>query len=395
MPDLLPQSETTRVAWLFNCIGTPTSLLYWSRILQGYLQRFPDSWFFTARPPAKEIQGTGKSVECIGSLRIPLGRRRGSYERQIVFGSPRIISALRKIQPHVVVIQEFLSFAVYLALFRNRLDAKFLMLLESDPIRGIPWRRKRWVRAVRTLVARRMDLFLTNNLAGKQYLTDELGVPEDRIVVQPYLVSEITPVEETADGADLPELVRHDADDHAVFLYVGQLVERKGIEQLIRAIALVDPKLLGRSVFWLVGDGEQRSQLESLVRQLGLVDVVRFLGKQPHEQLATFYRAADVFVMPTLDDYRALVGFEALSYGLPLLHSIYDGAVTELVDEGRNGTQCDPRQASQFAERITWMIENVDRFGEMGQISRQRSACYTVEQAVESLHSAIERCQRT
>lgn len=391
-------NQTRKIVWLFNCIGTPTSLLYWNGILPRYLERFPHSQFFCARPPSKPIPGTNKSVIYTGALRIPLGPRPGSYERQLVFASPRILSLIRGVRPDVIVVMEFLSYALYLALFRRFLGkTKILLLLESDPIRGIASRRKFWTRSMRRFIAARMDLFLTNNEAGGAYLVDELGVARSRIMVHPFLVSapetadDSPPEASTVQGSDLPEQVRGDLGE-TVFLYVGQLIERKGVEQWLDAIRRIQPELRERARFWLLGDGPLRSHLEQKIRDGDLASCVRLLGLQPYECLGLFYRAADVFVMPTLDDYRALVGFEAISFGLPLLHSVYDGAVSELVQNDVNGFAINPRDPDELAARMEWMIENPRRVQEMGTESARLAKRFTLPAAVEGLCKAIQRC---
>lgn len=390
MPDKNDNVNQLRVVWLFNCIGASGSLMYWGGILPKYLIRFPQSWFFTARPPALDIPDTDRTVECVGSIKLPLGRRRDSYERQLVIGSPRIVGVAKELKPDVVVIQEFLSFAAYFAFFRWRLrGAKFLLLLESDPVRGIRARNRFWIRNIRKLLARRIDSFLTNNEAGRSYLVDQLNIDPRRVMVRPYLVSEFG----AASDASLPADLALDAEEAKIFLYVGQLVQRKGVEQLIRAVAKLSETDRRQLKVWLVGDGEQRQELESLASELKVADSFRFAGRLPYEQLGVLYESADAFIMPTLDDYRALVGFEAISYGLPILHSKYDGAVGEVVEDGLNGFQIDPRDASDFAGRISRLLNNDERREEMGRQSKLRSAKFTVDSAVEGICEAIEFCK--
>ncbi len=254
--DAMPHEA--RITWLFNCVGTPDSLLYWNEILPRYLERFPHSEFWTARPPAKPIPGTDKIVRSAGSWRIPLGQRRGSYDRQIVIPSPGILRSLRQSRPDLVIVQELLAYAVYLALFRNHLaSTKLLLLLESDPIRGIPQRQNRWVRMVRHWAARRMDWCLTNNDSGKAYLTQELGFPADRILVRPYLVSQPPHTSADASPQALPAAARQDLGK-TIFLCVGQLIERKGIRQLLDAVATLDDDVRRDTRFWIIGDGVLR-----------------------------------------------------------------------------------------------------------------------------------------
>jgi glycosyltransferase involved in cell wall biosynthesis len=289
-----------------------------------------------------------------------------------------------------VIVQELLAYAVYLALYRNRLaSTRLLLLLESDPIRQIPQRNNRWVRMVRRWAAQRMDWCLTNNESGKDYLTRELGFPSHRILVKPYLVSQPPEPLLKADSVALPVAAQQDLGK-TIFLCVGQLIERKGIRQLIEAVAALEVDLRRDARFWIIGDGVLRSELERLAARLGLQEVVRFLGPVRYDHLSLFYRMANCFVMPTLDDYRALVGFEALSHGLPLLHSRYDGAATELVVEGENGYIIDPRNAVEFAMRIGDMHRRRDDLPAMGQASARRARDhFTLQRAVENLSSAI------
>lgn len=325
-----------------------------------------------------------------------MGKRPGSYDRQLVIPSPGILRSLRVSRPDLVIVQELLGYAMYLALFRRHLPStRLLLLLESDPIRQMAHRGNRWVRMVRRWAVHRMDWCLTNNESGKNYLIQELGFPAERIVARPYLVSQppqsAQPDMSAPDEvpASLPAAVRRDLGK-TIFLTVGQLIERKGIRQWIEAVAALEDPLCHDARFWIIGDGAMRQELEQLTVSRGLQPFVRFLGPIPYEQLAWYYRTADCFVMPTLDDYRALVGFEALSHGLPLLHSCHDGAARELVVDGENGYVIDPRDARAFAGRMGDLLRRRDDLPAMGRASRRRAEQhFTPQRAVDNLTSAI------
>ncbi len=173
-------------------------------------------------------------------------------------------------------------------------------------------------------------------------------------------------------------------------MYVGQLIARKGVAQLIEGVARLPMAVRNELELWLVGDGEQRESLEQLVAAHKLAEVVTFFGRQPYERLAAFYESADAFVMPTLDDYRALVGFEALAHGLPLLHSRYDGAHGEVLCDGENGRLFDPLSPRDIADKLTWLVERRGQLAHMSAVSRERAKRFTPSRAVDTMTGAIE-----
>lgn len=97
---------------------------------------------------------------------------------------------------------------------------------------------------------------------------------------------------------------RLDDSQRPVFLYVGRVAIEKNIEAFLR-LDLPGTK-------WIVGEGPQRAQLESAYPD------VRFAGIQSTNELARFYRAADVFVFPSLTDTFGLVMLEAMACGTPV-----------------------------------------------------------------------------
>lgn len=121
----------------------------------------------------------------------------------------------------------------------------------------------------------------------------------------------------------------------AELLYVGQLIPRKGIDLLLRAVAAVAPDHPELSLT-LVGEGPARPALEALTADLGIGDRVSWAGILPpraiHERMA---RAAAV-VLPSRWDGWGLVVNEALQSGVPVIVSSAAGAA-ELVAHGRNG----------------------------------------------------------
>ena len=131
-----------------------------------------------------------------------------------------------------------------------------------------------------------------------------------------------------------------------VFLFVGSGFERKGVPQLLRALALSSGK---ESRLLVVGKDKQQGRMERLAASLGLAQRVRFLGGQP--DVRPFYGAADAFVLPTLYDPFPNAALEALASGLPVITSETCGAA-ELIRAGGNGFVCDVLDCAELAERL-------------------------------------------
>jgi glycosyltransferase involved in cell wall biosynthesis len=101
-------------------------------------------------------------------------------------------------------------------------------------------------------------------------------------------------------------------------LYVGRLLEWKGVDIALRAIAQArqsHPSLR----FTIVGEGHAKCKLVALSRELGLEAIVRWVGWLPQRALVEHYRTADVLLFPSLRDSGGMVVLEALAHGLPVV----------------------------------------------------------------------------
>ena len=156
---------------------------------------------------------------------------------------------------------------------------------------------------------------------------------------------------------------------HPVFLYVGRLIRLKGLQELLQAWSRFRQTEGPKGTLLLVGDGPERGPLESMARELQLSNVL-FTGAIPYEDTALYYSLADIFVMPSLEDKWSLVVPEAMSCGLPILCSIYNGCWPELVREGENGWVFDPQKPEELARLFSLCLRERERLPPMGLASR-------------------------
>lgn len=168
----------------------------------------------------------------------------------------------------------------------------------------------------------------------------------------PYL-ADPRPLREARRVLGLPESAR-------VVGAVAELLEREGLDDLLRAAALVAEQVPELLVV-VVGDGPARPQLEALAARLGLAGRVRFTGRVPDEQVVLYHQAFDVFVVPRKDEAgtRTAVpteSVEALATGTPVVASRLP-VLAETVDDGITGMLTPPEEPETLATVLQMMLE--------------------------------------
>lgn len=157
-------------------------------------------------------------------------------------------------------------------------------------------------------------------------------------------------------------------------LFVGRLVERKGVHVLLEALSrLEDPPPVRLRV---VGDGPERGALEARAARLGVGGRVRFEGFVPREELEARFAGCDAFVLPAVVDVKGdteglgVVLLEAMSYGKPVVASAA-GGIVDIVRDGRNGLLVPPGDAEALAAALRALRDDPPRAREMGARGRE------------------------
>jgi D-inositol-3-phosphate glycosyltransferase len=181
--------------------------------------------------------------------------------------------------------------------------------------------------------------------------------------------------------------------DAPLLLFVGRIQPLKGADVAVRALAAMkdhpDAHLL------VVGGpsgprGEEHlASLQKLVDSLGLAERVRFEEPQPHELLSTYYRAADVCVVPSRSESFGLVALEAAACGTPVVAAAV-GGLTTLVEDGRTGLVVDPSTPDAFAEAVSVVLADPQLAGRLSTAAVVRARRYTWAQAASLLRATYE-----
>lgn len=170
------------------------------------------------------------------------------------------------------------------------------------------------------------------------------------------------PVDIIPFGAALPEpdfTQTPKPGEHKQILFVGRLVERKGVRYLIQAANTLSRH--HKIKVNIVGTGPELPALKQLTQQLNLDDVVILHGQVSAEQLQTHYQNCDIFVLPAIIDSKGdteglgVVVIEAMTYKKPVIASAV-GGITDLVISERTGLAIPPGDTDALAKAIARLI---------------------------------------
>jgi D-inositol-3-phosphate glycosyltransferase len=173
---------------------------------------------------------------------------------------------------------------------------------------------------------------------------------------------------------------------HQMILFVGRIQPLKGIDTLIRALALArerEPALAETICVSIIGgdpnpDSEveqsEFARLESLRAELGIGDMVTFLGAKDQDTLVYYYAAAEIVVMPSHYESFGMVALEAMACGTPVIASDV-GGLSFSIEDGYNGYRVPERDPHALADKIILLLKHRvlrDQLGEQARLWVQR-----------------------
>jgi phosphatidylinositol alpha-1,6-mannosyltransferase len=320
-----------------------------------------------------------------GSAHRPLGLRRavGAVGRELDRGYFEVLIAgnVRPYGPPALGLARRAGLPLVLAYHGNDL------LRTARRWRRHPWKRRRW-----TALAAGASLHVVNS-AFTAALAEGAGLPRERIAVVPPEVDDrrFRPAAGAEERAELRTRFGFGEAD-VVTLFVGRLVERKGLDDLFAALSA----LPGRVRLAVAGPGETASW-RGRAEAAGVADRVRFLGKVAEDDLPLLYRAADVFAAPSRDRREeddvegfGIVFLEAAASGLAVL-ATRTGGIPEAVEDGVGGLLVPPGDRAALTEAWTRLVSDRElrrRLGARGRAGRART--HGAGSSAQALREALE-----
>jgi D-inositol-3-phosphate glycosyltransferase len=188
--------------------------------------------------------------------------------------------------------------------------------------------------------------------------------------------------------------------DEFVMLQLGRMVPRKGVDNVVRALALLRQQYQVPARLLVVGGNAERpdpvstpelGRLMRLAEALGVTDAVTFTGQRRREQLRYYYAAADVFVTTPWYEPFGITPLEAMACGTPVVGTAVGGIKTTVVD-GETGYLVPPHAPDVLAERLSWLHRHPHLAQRMGWAGMRRAyQQFTWSNVVSQLAAAYER----
>jgi glycosyltransferase involved in cell wall biosynthesis len=367
--------ESPRIAWLLT-----SGFYYWHPMLCQLTQLFPDTLALTAkwRGYAPGYEDTFK-IEVVGERKIvALTKSETSYGSNFTYLPLGVVKSLLRFRPTVIFSNAFGLWTLLALLFKPLGRWKVVIAYEgSSP--GVDYRNSPPRLALRRMMVQAADACISNSQAGKAYLIEYLKANASEVFVQPY---EVPAADSLAETATSPAAIGQARKP--IFLYVGSLIPRKGLQFLLDACAELQQQGIESYTLLIVGDGTQRQDLEQFCQQQNITDRVQWIGRVDYGDLGAFFKNADVFILPTLEDTWGVVVSEAMVLSTPVLCSQLAGA-SELIQDGENGYCFNPQEAGKLATLMRQFIDDSSLADRLGQQAAQSMQANSPEEAAKFL----------
>ena len=210
----------------------------------------------------------------------------------------------------------------------------------------------------RKLAMKLIDSICCNGILSKKYV-ESLGYPSEKISLGNMAADTSFFSEKSSEitQCDIDSFRKRMNLKGTVYCFSGRLVQLKGIKELV--VAWKNFSINKNVTLFIIGDGPLKEELESYINENNLSNII-FAGFVNYVDLPIYYKASDIFIIPTLQDNWSLVVPEAMACGLPIMSSIYNGCYPELVTK-ENGWIFDPLDKANMESTLSNSYKNINK----------------------------------
>lgn len=338
------------------------------------------------RIPQKIEAAIGNHAIAIDDKQLCIGKSDTLANKNLKIPRPSgLYKAIKEVNPDIIIGEGFFQWTPFA--LRYSITHRKPLFIGYERTKWTERDCPKWRALYRKVVDKFTRGYLCNGILTKEYLMDELKVSEKKITTGTMSADSeglakaslsISPAERAA--------FKHSLGLHEegiTYLYSGYLIPRKGVGYLLQAW-MKHIQTYPKDQLLLVGGGELQ---EFLSKTYGGEKSIHFMGTVVYDTIYRYYNAADVFVIPTLEDNWSLVVPEAMACGLPVACSVYNGCYPELVHEGENGSLFDPLDVKSTVKALDY-FHHVD-LEQQGARSIEIEKQYNTERVAQNIFNAL------
>jgi len=209
----------------------------------------------------------------------------------------------------------------------------------------------------------RINRFVVLSTSSLNILT-EYGIDKEKITIIPLSYDK-----------KITENPRPESPEENTLLYVGWIQKRKGLDILLKALAIVKSKIssvklyiIGKEVIW---EKQYRLYLEQIIEENNLNDNIIWLGQKSNDEVQKFIRKSEIVIVPEQwGNMSPLIIGEAMFNYRPVIASCL-GGIPDFVLDSKTGFLFEPRSISDLAEKIIYLLKNKNIAIQMGDKARE------------------------
>ena len=309
--------------------------------------------------------------------------KKHSYKGKNIIITFGLIKKLFELSPQIVITEGFLGWTpfvlLYCCLFRKKLVIHYERTLHTE--RHTSW----FVTLQRKLFNLFVDAYLVNGTETRKYL-NSIGVHDNKINLAGMsadtqikeLVSKLSP------GKIHKIKKKYNKNTNGIlYLYIGRISYAKGADRLIEAWGKHIKKHPNDTLI-MAGDGELLNKYQNH----GLSNL-HLLGRVEYDNIYKLYAIADVFVIATMQDNWSLVVPEAMSCGIPVATSIYNGCHTDLIKEGITGFTFNPINIEEIISVLDKF--HISDLKKMGRHAIEFEKMYSIDKTAQRIYDSLSQ----
>lgn len=233
---------------------------------------------------------------------------------------------------------------------------------------GMPWLYGRQFPLRVVLCA--VHVLVTGTVTMRELYAKEFRILPEKIMVNPNWIDLSTFRQEETKKSIRKELKL--PLDRKIVLFVHRLSERKGADKILQiASSIIDSTAL----FVVIGEGPLFKEIQNTIKKENLEDRIMLLGTIPHKNIASYFFAADVFMMPSEEEGFPHVLLEAMAAGLPFV-AMAVGGVRDIVPVVLQKYCVKSGDVGGFSERLSLLLKNEPKRIQISNMAREHVKKY-------------------